>query len=94
MKKHLDFLNLPSKTHPFALLEAAKPDQVRAICECMHGNIPIPKGIKEDLAPRKQMLWDLAVTKVNYKIKKEILLQSADSILGALIPPAVNNSKK
>ena len=63
MKKHLDFLNLLSKTHPFqqrALSETAEPDQVSAICECiyniMHGNIPIPEGIKEELAPRKQML--------------------------------------
>ena len=56
----------------------------------MHGNILIPEGIKEELAPRKQMLRDLADTKVPYKIKKEILLQSGGSILGALI----NNSKK
>ena len=108
MKKHLDFLNFLSKTHPFqqrALLETAEPDQVCAICECiyniMHGNIPIPEGIKEVLAPRKQILQDLADTKVPYKIKKEILLQSGGSILGALIPPAIsaifefiNNSKK
>ena len=68
-QKHLDFLNLLSKTDPFqqrALLETAEPDQVCAICECicniMHGNIPIPEGIKEELAPRKQMLRDLADT--------------------------------
>ena len=36
------------------------------------------------------MLWDLADTKVPYKIKKEILLQSGGSILGALIPPAIS----
>ena len=76
VQKHLDFLNLLSKTHPVqqrALLETAEPDQVRAICECIHnimyGNIPIPEGIKEELAPRKQMLQDLADTKVPYKIK-------------------------
>ena len=63
----------------------------------MHGNIPIPEGIKEEV----QMLWDLADTKVPYKVKKEILLQRGGSILGALIPPAIstvlgfiNNSKK
>ena len=49
MQKHLDFLNVLSKTQPFqqrALLETAESDQVCAICECiyniMHGNIPIP----------------------------------------------------
>ena len=46
----------------------------------MHGNIPIPEGIKEELAPRKQMLRDLDDTKVPYKIKKEILLLSGGSI--------------
>ena len=86
-------------------LETAEPDQVLAICECIyniiHDNIPIPEGIKEELASRKQMLWDLADTNVPYKIKKEILLQIGGSILGALILPAisailgfVNNSKK
>ena len=108
MKKHLYFLSLLSETHPFqqrALLETAEPHQVGAICECIynivHGNIPIPEGIKEELVPRKEMLWDLAGTKVPYKIKKEILLQSEGSILGVLILPAIsailgfiNNSKK
>ena len=67
----------------------------------MHGNIPIPEGIKEELAPRKQMLRDLADTKVSYKIKKEIFLQGGGLILGDLILPAIsailgyiNNSKK
>ena len=74
MQKHSDFLHLLSKTHPFqqrALLETAEPDWVLAICECiyniMHGNIPIPESIKEELALRKQMLWDLADTKLSYK---------------------------
>ena len=55
----------------------------------------------QESAPRKEMLWDLADTKVPYKIEKEILLQNGGSILGALIPPAINailgfinNSKK
>ena len=70
----------------------------------MHGNIPICEGIKEELAPRKQMLWDLVDTKAPYKIKKETLLQSGGSILGDLLLPAIsairailgfiNNSKK
>ena len=108
MKKHLDFLNLLSKTHPFQqrfLSETAEPDQVCAICECiyniLHSNIPIPEGIKEELAPRKQMLRNLADTKVPCNIKKEMLLQSGGSILGALIPSAIsailgfiNNSEK
>ena len=92
----LRFFNLLSKTHPSqqrALLETVEPDQACAIRECiyiiMHGNIHIPEGIKEGLAPRKQMLQDLADTKVPYKIKKEILSQSGGSILGALIPPAI-----
>ena len=70
MQKHLDFLNLLSKTHPFqqrALLETAESDQVCAICECiyniMRGNIPIPEGITEELAPREQMLRYLAGTR-------------------------------
>ena len=62
---------------------------VSASYNIMYGNIPVPEGMKEELAPRKQMLWDLAETKVPYKIKKEILLQSGGSILGALIPPAI-----
>ena len=108
VKKHLDFLNPLSKTHPFqqkALSETAEPDQVCAICECiynvMHSNIPIPEGIKEELVPRKQILWNLADTKVTYKIKKEILLQGGGSILGTLILPSIsailgviNNLKK
>ena len=36
------------------------------------------------------MLRDPAGTKVPYKIKKEILLQSGGSILGALIPPSIS----
>ena len=67
----------------------------------MHGNIPIPQGIKEELIPKKQVLRDLADTKVPYKRKKNLLLQSGGSILGALLPPAIsailgfiNNSKK
>ena len=60
VKKHSNFLNLLSKTHPFQ--QRALLDQVYAICECicniMHSNIPIPEGIKEELAPRKQMLQD------------------------------------
>ena len=67
----------------------------------MHGNITIPEGIKEELASRKQMLRDLAGTKVPYKIKKNLLLQSGVPILGALLPPAIsailgfiNNSRK
>ena len=70
-------LRTAEKTHPFqqrALSETADPDQACAICECiyniMHGNIPIHEGIKEELAPRKQMLRDLTDTKVPYKIKK------------------------
>ena len=73
MKKHLDFPSLLSKTHPFqqrALSETAEPDQVHAICECiyniMRGNIPIPEGIKEELAPQKQMLRDLADRKLPF----------------------------
>ena len=86
MQKHLDFLNLLSKTHPCqqVLLETAEPDQVLAICECIynivHSNIPIPEGIKEELTPRKQMLRDIADTKVPYKIRKEILLKSGGLI--------------
>ena len=108
VQKHLDFLNLLRKIHPFqqrAHLETTEPDQVCAICECiysiMHDNTPIPEGLKEELAPKKQMLRDLADTKVPYKIKKNLLLQSGGSISGALLPPAisvilgfVNNSKK
>ena len=77
VQKHLDFLNLLSKNHPFeqrALSETAEPYQLCAICESiysiMHGNISIPEGIKDELRPRKQMLRDLADTKVPYKIKK------------------------
>ena len=80
MKEHLDFLNLQSKTLPFqqrALSETAELDQVCAICECtqniMHGNIPIPEGIKEGLTRRKQMLQDLANTTVPYKIVRNTL---------------------
>ena len=97
-----------SKTHPIqqrALLETAEPDQVLAICECiyniMHGNIPIPQGIKEELIPKKQVLHNLADTKVPYKRKKNLLFQIGGSILGALLHPAIsailgfiNNSKK
>ena len=97
MKKHLYFLSLLSKTHPFqqrALLEAAEPHQVGAICEytynIVHGYISIPEGTKEEFVPRKQMLRDLADTKVPYTIKKEVLLQGRGSILGALIPPAIS----
>ena len=64
----------------------------------MHGNIPIPQGIKEELIPKKQVLCDLADTIVLSKRKKKLLLQSGGSILGALLPPPilgfVNNSKK
>ena len=84
-------------THLFqqrTLLETAESGQVRAICECicniMHGNIPIPNGIKDELAPRKQILRDFAGTKVPYKIKKEILMQSGGSILRAPIPAAIS----
>ena len=48
-------------------------------------NIPIPQGIKE-----KQVLRDLAGTKVPYKRKKNLLLQSGGSILGALLPSAIS----
>ena len=82
-KKHLDILNLLSKSHPFqqrALLETAEPDQVRAICECiyniMHGNILIPEGIKVELAPRKKNVVGFCRYKLPYKIKKEIPEQS------------------
>ena len=97
MQKHLDFPNLLSKTHPFrqrALLETTEPDQVCAICECIykiiHCNIPIPEGIKGELTLRKQTLQDFADTKVPYKRKEEILLQSRGSILGPLITPAIS----
>ena len=77
VRKHLDFLNLLSKTHPVqqrALLETAEPDQVGVISECIynivHGNIGIPKAMKEELTPRKQMLWDFANTKIPDKIRK------------------------
>ena len=107
MKKHLDFLNLLSKTHPFqqrALLETDEPDQVCAICECiyniMHGNIPVPEGIKEELPPRRQMLRDLADTKV-LKNKERNTLTEWKFNLGALITPVISsvlgfikNSKK
>ena len=76
-----------------------------AKCPCLNspeGNIPTPQSIKEELIPKKQVLRDLADTKVPYKRKKNLLLQSGgSSILGALIPPAisailgfVNNLKK
>ena len=108
MQKHLDFLYLLSKTYPIqqrALLETAEPDQVRAICQfiynVIHGDIPIPQGIKGELIPKKQALPDLADTKVPYKRKKNLLLQSGGSILGALLSPVIsailgyiNNSKK
>ena len=108
MQKDLDFLNLLSKTHPFqqrAFLEKTEPNQGRVICECIyniiHGNIPVLQGIKEELIPKKQVLGDLAVTKVPYKRKKNLLLQSGGSVLGALLPPVIssilgfiNNSKK
>ena len=69
MQKHLDFLDLLSKTHQIqqrALLETAEPDQVRPICECiynMHGNIPILQGIKEELIPKKQVKIQEYLTK-------------------------------
>ena len=109
MQKHLDFLNLLSKTHTIqqrALLETAELDQARAICECicsiMHGNILIPQGIKEELILKKQVLHDLADTKVPpYKRNKNLRSQSGGSILGALLPTVIsatlgfiNNSKK
>ena len=99
MQKHLDFLNLLSKTHSI---------QQRLILfnrglfyNIMHGSIPIPQGIKEELIPKKQGLCDLADTKVPHKRKKNLLLQSGGSIVGAFIPPVIsailgfmNNSKK
>ena len=107
MQKHLDFVNLLSKTHSIqqrALLETTEPDQVRATCECiysiMHGNTPISKDIKEELIPKKQVSRDLADTKVPYRRKKNLLLLLG-SILRALLPPAIsgilgfiNNSRK
>ena len=67
----------------------------------MHGNIPIPQGIKEELIPKKQVPRDLADTKVPYKIMKNLLLQGGGSILGTFLPPTIsailefiNNSKK
>ena len=67
----------------------------------MHGNIPIAQGIKEELIPKRQVLRDLSDTKVLYKRKKNLLLQSGDSILGALLSPDtsailgfINNSEK
>ena len=55
----------------------------------MHGNISIPQGIKEELILKKQMLIDLADTKVPHKKRKHIglglLLRS-----GALLPPAIS----
>ena len=90
MQKDLDFLNLLSETDPIqqrALLQTA-------ICECiyrsMHGDIPMPQGIKEELIPKKQVLCDLADTKVPYKTKKNLLLQSGGSILEPLLPPAIS----
>ena len=58
----------------------------------MHGNIPLPQGIKEKLIPKKQVLHNLADTKVPYKRKKNLLLQSGGSILGAPLPPAISVS--
>ena len=83
----------------------AEPDKVCDICEfvynIMHGNIPIPRGIKEELIFQKQVLHDFADAKVSYKRKKTLLLQSGGSISGALLSPAIsailgffNNSKK
>ena len=106
MQKDLDFLSL--LIYPIQqrdLLETAEPDHVRAICECiyniMHGSIPIPQGTKEEPIPKKQVLHDLADTKVPYERKKSLLLQSDGSILGALLLPTIsailgfiNNSKK
>ena len=76
MQKHLDFLNLLSKTNPIqqrALSETAEPDQVRAICECiyqiMNGNIPICQGIKEELIPKKQVLCTLRKKRKIYYCK-------------------------
>ena len=67
----------------------------------MHGKIAVSQGIKDELILRKQVLRDLADTKVPYERKKNLLLQSGGSILGALLPPAINaifgfinNSKK
>ena len=50
----------------------------------------IPEGVKEELTPKKQMLRDLADTKVPDKIKKELLLQSGRLILRALIPSTIS----
>ena len=68
VKKHLDFLNLLSKIYPFQqryLSETAEPDQVCAICECiyniMHGNIPIPEGIKRSWHPENKCYMILQI---------------------------------
>ena len=97
MQKHPSFLNLLSKTHPIQqrdLSEISEPDQVCAICEfiynIMHGNMPIPRGIKQKLIFQKQVLHDFADAKVSYKRKKTLLLQSGGSILGALLSPAIS----
>ena len=98
VQKHLNFLNLLSKTRPTqqrAVLETTEPDQISAMCESAynimhaHGNISLPQRLKTELIPKKQGLRDLADTKVPYKGKKNLQLQSGGSMLGALLPPAI-----
>ena len=55
----------------------------------MNGNTILPQDIKEELIPKRQVLWDLGDTKVPCKRKKNLLLQSGGSISGAL-PPAIS----
>lgn len=94
VKKHLETFKLLSKANPKlarSILLNAKPELVRALCECCHnilkGTVPLTNSQKTHLHKHKQRLRVLANRKTTQK-KRRALLQTG-GFLPQLLKPII-----
>ena len=74
-----------------AMLRAARPDTIKALCECalnvLKGNIKLTTGQKKKLTRYKNIIRALSVKKTSVKKRKAILQNGG--LIGALLSPVL-----
>lgn len=97
MLKHPHILKLLHKSQPHqrtALIKAAKPTEIHAICDCikniLHQRVPISSQKKGVLAKKKNVLRELAHNKTSTGRKRKLLVQHGNGFLSTILETVLN----
>jgi hypothetical protein len=96
IKRNIGMLNAIhscSKEDKKLLLKAAKPDLVKAVCDCVvnvvHGRVPISNQVKGKLRKKIKVLKELTNPRKSTARKKKLLVQHGGGLLSSILGPII-----